>query len=1614
MQVAASDQLTQTQPDAFYKIKLTKRSDLVALLDGLNANANLYLLNSAGSQVNLTGSVPAKSENTGDASEYINIRAMVSGGTETLPAGTYYLKVSLASGVTETTNFSLAVRINFATGSDFFSEDAIANTLYHQVVTNFVPSATPTVILGAGSLGNFDLSTSGDIDNDGDEDVIITDGSTPKQIGIWYLNSSYAYVTSALLSNTLPLNHDIVGLGDFNEDGKTDIVLYDYTTNASNRLKVWYMDNTTRLGTDNLPLSNPDFLPYPPTYVYNGVDDFNKDGYPDIVSIYSYSVGVSGLIHSRVNFFKNNELIGRAGEIINTWTAAANMSGIGDFDGDSFPDLLHIDGTSGKIYFHLVSSNLELKKTHEISYGTGYRIRPARRVTPTSYIDLDFNSSATGSTGISLGTPLTGTATVTDVLNNVSDTSDMYYFDLTNDQSTISFNLTGANVNWNVRRGSPTGTSIGSGTGNVSTSYSSQPNDRYYVVLTPNTSGNLPYTLAVGLTSSTNNTVTNVDSVVAGNAGSNPREMTRLGAQDFIFVADTDEYGTEPVVMRTSGTGAISSYQVIDIVPGPEGSNPSDLEYVANGGTHQTFLVASDADGDRELYAVGYQASPNAANTPFAVKIDLKEGASSNPTNLTAVGTMLYFAADTTGYGVEPLVAQASNTAAGPGAISVSYSLLADIAPGAGSSYPEQFIPLTVNSVSEVAFIAESPTAVGREVFAAAAGSVVRDTTPTVINIEPETDGTTVNSSNPTELINAGTSQAYAVATTAAAGNEVFSIATSGATPTVTAVEVVSGTSGSAPSELTYVSEVGATSPAPVVYFAATDSTDDRELRQIKMSTPTTVGKIDVLSGTDSSNPTNLYAVPLDAHGTAGSRTGWLYFSAERAVGDVEAHRIGDANATSAALVGAAQINGSASADAYGYYYDETDGKLFFAASNQSNGKNFEPYYTTPHTNSAAATIEIRNNTPNLGSNPSGFFALPRSGAKSLLMFGAGNTEYGQEPYYVDTNASLPNFTRPGDLNKQPNGNAFSEVVEVSSNRVAVGPGEQGTVLWLSTADTGAGTNALTYTYGGSSLYDPHNLVVQGSSVYFIAYEEGQGYELYRLDNAAGSAAVTRLTDIVTGEGSSNIANLAADKGGTWVYFSGTDASGNHGLYRVSSGTTSAGITSGSALQTFGNNVAEPITQLQAVDDLWSDQSGNQNGIIFLAYNTNKSRQDVYFYDGSTLTAALGSAQAVDGRDLDNEKIFGRSLYGTDYEERTNYLTLGYGRLESYGIAGNAWGDVNTGQGFFPKVAVTSNFPVFFVNGLPFYSHAALTGQNRRMTQLPAAVKDNGGSVDSVVIPFYNDFVISKNALVGATYNQLRTFEQTGGYSQCGSSGLYPNANYSVATGWEPFVKFFGDAGFTKIPGSVSTDRIDEMYVSDSYAGIPHLIVGNYVAFNYQEDEFGRIRARSCFIYNPDENDNKDINKTSVDPTNKDAVGPVTEAQATLGSGAHFFRSLNNEYITFLADNGSGTEQLYSIKTDYRNGIGGAWQSNYTISQPLTSVAEFSGDFVVKDNQVYFFARTSSTAPWQVYSSSGEGVSVRTSHSSTQIPSNLQKAGDRITYSLFDTTTRQATLVVLQ
>jgi subtilisin family serine protease len=132
-----------------------------------------------------------------------------------------------------------------------------------------------------------------------------------------------------------PAQDQIVGVADFDQDGKRDLLLRNASTGE---MQIWYMNGSSKVG--EAPITG-NFATPPGNWVIEGVGNFNNDSSPDIVW---RNLGAGG--ETAFWFMNNNVLLNTAiagGTAPSSIPAGWRIEGVADMNNDGQNDLIWRD-----------------------------------------------------------------------------------------------------------------------------------------------------------------------------------------------------------------------------------------------------------------------------------------------------------------------------------------------------------------------------------------------------------------------------------------------------------------------------------------------------------------------------------------------------------------------------------------------------------------------------------------------------------------------------------------------------------------------------------------------------------------------------------------------------------------------------------------------------------------------------------------------------------------------------------------------------------------------------------------------------------------------------------------------------------------------------------------------------------------------------------------------------------------------------------------------------------------------------------------------------------------------------------------------------------------------
>ena len=187
-----------------------------------------------------------------------------------------------------------------------------------------------TVTLPAQPDLNWRIVGTGDFNRDGKVDILWRNYSNC-QNQIWYMDGVTLMNVVTLAEQKDNSNWQISGTGDFNGDGKVDIL---WRNLSEGRNKLWFLDEDVIIGNTGIQALDNKFMRIA------GTGDFNSDGKVDILWR-NYSTGSNEVWYMDGTIRTSSALLLELTEL--SWQIAA----VGDFNGDTKPDILWRRYTDG-------------------------------------------------------------------------------------------------------------------------------------------------------------------------------------------------------------------------------------------------------------------------------------------------------------------------------------------------------------------------------------------------------------------------------------------------------------------------------------------------------------------------------------------------------------------------------------------------------------------------------------------------------------------------------------------------------------------------------------------------------------------------------------------------------------------------------------------------------------------------------------------------------------------------------------------------------------------------------------------------------------------------------------------------------------------------------------------------------------------------------------------------------------------------------------------------------------------------------------------------------------------------------------------------------------------
>ncbi|MBF0292664.1 MAG: VCBS repeat-containing protein [Nitrospinae bacterium] len=237
-------------------------------------------------------------------------------------------------------------------GGDGKSDILLRDSATGQTAAWMMNGATVTSNLATSMNAGAYTSTSGwqaqgigDFDGDRRSDVLWRDAATG-QLAVWTMNGATA--TGAMVSAnpgayTSSAGWQVQGLGDFNADGKSDIL---FRHAVSGEMSVWFMNGAVKTGGGRIGSTLGAYTATTGWQVHS-VGDFNGDGKSDILWRHAGTGQTAIWFMDGVTKVGGGNTTTQAGAY--TSTTGWQVQGSGDFNGDGKSDILLRNAETGRM-----------------------------------------------------------------------------------------------------------------------------------------------------------------------------------------------------------------------------------------------------------------------------------------------------------------------------------------------------------------------------------------------------------------------------------------------------------------------------------------------------------------------------------------------------------------------------------------------------------------------------------------------------------------------------------------------------------------------------------------------------------------------------------------------------------------------------------------------------------------------------------------------------------------------------------------------------------------------------------------------------------------------------------------------------------------------------------------------------------------------------------------------------------------------------------------------------------------------------------------------------------------------------------------------------------------
>jgi streptogramin lyase len=226
-----------------------------------------------------------------------------------------------------------------------FDGDGRSDVLWRNAATgeNYLyPMDGTTILPGEGYLRtvtdlDWQVAGIGDFDGDGKSDILWRNRSSGQNY-VYFLNGTTIKPTEGFIRAVPDQNWQVAGIGDFDGDGRDDILWRNPVTGEN---YLYFMDGLIIKPSEGYLRTVPD-----PAWQIVGVGDFDGDGKADVL----WRNGVSG--QNYVYPMDGTSIKANEGFVRTVADTSWQVKGVGDFDGDGKADIVWRNSSSGQNYLY--------------------------------------------------------------------------------------------------------------------------------------------------------------------------------------------------------------------------------------------------------------------------------------------------------------------------------------------------------------------------------------------------------------------------------------------------------------------------------------------------------------------------------------------------------------------------------------------------------------------------------------------------------------------------------------------------------------------------------------------------------------------------------------------------------------------------------------------------------------------------------------------------------------------------------------------------------------------------------------------------------------------------------------------------------------------------------------------------------------------------------------------------------------------------------------------------------------------------------------------------------------------------------------------------------------